>query len=73
VTRGLRGGRVAVRHDLVYVLNAENGGSVHGYRVRDGRLVSVPGSSRPLGWIRPATPQFTNTPGRLEPIPEETP
>ncbi len=56
---------VAVHRDLVYVLNAENGGSVQGYRVRFGRLLSIPGSSRPLGLDPTATPQFTNTPGQV--------
>jgi DNA-binding beta-propeller fold protein YncE len=56
---------VAVRGDLVYVLNALGGGSVHGYRVLAGHLVPVPGSSRPLGLNPAATPQFTNTPGQV--------
>jgi 6-phosphogluconolactonase (cycloisomerase 2 family) len=55
---------VAVRGDLVYVLNAEDGGSVHGYRVVSGRLIPIPGSTRPLGLNPAATPQFTNTPGQ---------
>ena len=39
---------VAVHGNLVYVLNAENGGSVQGYFVLFGRLFPIPGSNRPL-------------------------
>jgi 6-phosphogluconolactonase (cycloisomerase 2 family) len=56
---------VAVRGGLVYVLNAENGGSVQGYYAVFGRLVPIPGSNRPLGLNPDATPQFTNTPGQV--------
>ena len=56
---------LAVRGSLVYVLNAENGGSVHGYRVSRGRLTPIPGSTRPLHLDPAATPQFTNTPGQV--------
>jgi hypothetical protein len=56
---------VAVHGDLVYVLNAENGGSVQGYRVLFDRLLPLPGSNRPLGLNPAATPQFTNTPGEV--------
>jgi DNA-binding beta-propeller fold protein YncE len=56
---------VAVHGDLVYVLNAENGGSVQGYRVFSDRLFPIPGSNRPLGLDPTATPQFTHTPGQV--------
>ncbi|MGA3216659.1 MAG: hypothetical protein ABSD97_13360 [Acidimicrobiales bacterium] len=56
---------VAVHGDLVYVLNAENGGSVQGYQIVFGFLVPVFGSNRPLGLNPTATPQFTNTPGQV--------
>jgi WD40 repeat protein len=56
---------VTSRGDLVYVLNALGGGSVQGYRVLFGRLIPIPGSSRPLGLDPTATPQFTNTPGQV--------
>ncbi|MGH3165889.1 MAG: lactonase family protein, partial [Trebonia sp.] len=56
---------VAVHGDLVYVLNAENGGSVQGYRILFGRLFPIPGSNRPLGLDPTATPQFTHTPGQV--------
>jgi 6-phosphogluconolactonase (cycloisomerase 2 family) len=63
---------VAIRGDLVYVLNAEAGGSVHGYRIAAGRLVPIPGSTRPLGLNPDATPQFTNTPGQAAFSPDGT-
>jgi DNA-binding beta-propeller fold protein YncE len=56
---------VAIRHGLVYVLNALGGGSVQGYRLFFGRLVPLPGSSRALGLDPTATPQFVNTPGQV--------
>ncbi len=56
---------VAVHGPLVYVLNAEEGGSVQGYVSAFGHLLPIPGSSRPLGLNPAATPQFTNTPGQV--------
>jgi DNA-binding beta-propeller fold protein YncE len=64
---------VAVRGDLVYVLNALNGGSLQGYRVVGGGfLIPLPGSSRALGLNPGATPQFTNTPGQVAFTPDGT-
>jgi 6-phosphogluconolactonase (cycloisomerase 2 family) len=56
---------VAVHGDLVYVLNAENGGAVQGYRIFAGRLFPISGSNRALGLDPSATPQFTHTPGQV--------
>jgi 6-phosphogluconolactonase (cycloisomerase 2 family) len=56
---------VAVRGDLVYVLNALDGGSVQGYLLLGGYLLPLPGSSRALGLNPAQTPQFTSTPGQL--------
>ena len=56
---------VAVHGDLVYVVNALNGGSLQGYRVFGSFLVPLPGSSRALGLNPAASPQFTNTPGQV--------
>lgn len=56
---------VAVHGDLVYVLNALNGGRLAGYRVLGGGLVPIPGSGRALGLNPSASPQFTNTPGQV--------
>jgi hypothetical protein len=56
---------IAVRHGLVYVLNARDGGSLQGF-VRIGeRLFALPGSDRPLGLDPTATPEFVNTPGQV--------
>jgi DNA-binding beta-propeller fold protein YncE len=56
---------IAVRGDLVYVLNALSGGSVQGYRILFDQLVPLAGSNRSLGLDPSAAPQFTNTPGQL--------
>src|SRR5215510_14767409 len=56
---------VAVHGNLVYVLNALNGGSVRGYRVFAGRLFPIRGSKRLLHLDPAASPQFVNTPGQV--------
>ena len=56
---------VAVHGDLVYVLNALNGGSVQGYRIVLGLVLPIFGSNRALGLDPTETPQFTHTPGQL--------
>jgi 6-phosphogluconolactonase (cycloisomerase 2 family) len=56
---------VAVQGDRVYVLNAEDGGSIQGYLVLAGRLHAIPAWNRPLGLDPAATPQFTHTPGQV--------
>jgi 6-phosphogluconolactonase (cycloisomerase 2 family) len=57
---------VAVHGNLVYVLNAEGGGSVEGYAAVFGRLYPLPGSNRALGLSIPTdTTQFTHTPGQV--------
>jgi 6-phosphogluconolactonase (cycloisomerase 2 family) len=56
---------IAVERGLVYVLNAEQGGSVQGYRPVFDHLLPIPGSARALGLNASATPQFVNTPGQV--------
>jgi 6-phosphogluconolactonase (cycloisomerase 2 family) len=56
---------VAVDHGLVYVLNAEEGGTLQGYRAAFGHLFPIPASTRPLGLDPTETPQFTHTPGQV--------
>ncbi len=56
---------IAVHGALVYVLNAEDGGSVQGYHVFGDHLSPIPGSNRGLGLNPTATPQYTNTPGQV--------
>ena len=63
---------VAVHGDLVYVLNALNGGSVQGYRVLGASWPRIPGSHRALGLDPNATPQFTTTPGQVAFTPDGT-
>ncbi|HEY2719630.1 MAG TPA: beta-propeller fold lactonase family protein [Solirubrobacteraceae bacterium] len=59
---------IAVRAGSVYVLNAEEGGSIQGYGVSAGNLVPIPSAYRALG-LSVATPgsgeQFTHTPGQV--------
>ena len=56
---------VAVQGDVVYVLNALNGGSVQGFVVRHHGLAPLWRSNRALGLDPTATPQFTHTPGQV--------
>ena len=56
---------VTVSGDLVYVLNALDGGSIQGYVSSFGHLHLVPGWNRPLGLNPTETPQFTSTPGQV--------
>lgn len=63
---------IAVHGDLVYVLNAENGGSVQGFRIVFGALLPIFGSNRALGLNPTATPQFVNTPGQVAFSPDGT-
>jgi 6-phosphogluconolactonase (cycloisomerase 2 family) len=63
---------IAVRGDLVYVLNALAGGAVQGYWLNSGRLIPIPGSNRSLGLDPNAAPQYTNTPGQVAFSPDGT-
>jgi DNA-binding beta-propeller fold protein YncE len=56
---------VAARGNLVYVLNARRGGSIHGYLRVAGFLVPVPLWHRALGLDPQAAPEFTHTPGQV--------
>jgi 6-phosphogluconolactonase (cycloisomerase 2 family) len=57
---------IATDGNLVYVLNARNGGSVSGFRVFGDHLFAIPGSARSLGLTTPTgTTEFTNTPGQV--------
>jgi DNA-binding beta-propeller fold protein YncE len=63
---------IAVHGNLVYVLNARDGGSIQGY-LRLGRtLVKVAGWHRALGLDPAATPEFTHTPGQIAFTPDGT-
>lgn len=54
---------IAVHGNLVYVLNALDGGDVAGFAIADDHLLPIPGSVRTLGLNPDATPQFVTTPG----------
>lgn len=56
---------VAVHDDLVYVLNARDGGSVAGYTFKGGRLRPISNSVRQLGLDPTAIPEFLNTPAQV--------
>jgi 6-phosphogluconolactonase (cycloisomerase 2 family) len=56
---------IAVRGNVVYVLNARDGGSLQGYLSLGGRLIAVPAWHRKLGLNPAATPEFTSTPGQV--------
>ncbi|HET6877382.1 MAG TPA: beta-propeller fold lactonase family protein [Jatrophihabitans sp.] len=56
---------IAANGDLVYVLNARDGGSIQGYLRVGGLLVRVPQWHRSLGLDPQQTPEFTSTPGQI--------
>ena len=57
---------VTVHDDVVYVLNARDGGSIQGFRNSYGRLVSVPAWHRELGLpVTTGSAEFTHTPGQV--------
>ena len=56
---------ITTHGNLVYVLNARDGGSVQGYLRLGDRLVKIPSWHRNLGLDAAATPEFTHTPGQV--------
>jgi DNA-binding beta-propeller fold protein YncE len=56
---------VAARGNVVYVLNARDGGSVQGFLRVGSSLVRVPSWHRALGLDASETPEFTSTPGQV--------
>ncbi|HYL07915.1 MAG TPA: hypothetical protein VEU76_05160 [Candidatus Udaeobacter sp.] len=54
----------AVHANLVYVLDAGGDGYVTGYRIDDGRLDAIPGSTRALGLGNAAVPFFLGSPAQ---------
>jgi len=57
---------VAVHDHLVYVLNAQGGGSVQGFVSFYGHLFALPATNRNLGLTIPTdATQFTHTPGQV--------
>jgi hypothetical protein len=55
---------IAVRGAQVFVANAQQGGSIQGFLVAGGRLISIPQWNRPLG-LDPTLTNFTQTPGQV--------
>jgi 6-phosphogluconolactonase (cycloisomerase 2 family) len=56
---------VAARGNVVYVLNARDGGSVQGFLRVGSSLIRVPSWHRALGLDATETPEFTSTPGQV--------
>lgn len=56
---------VAVRDDLVYVLDAGFAGAVQGYHIANGRLDPIADSSRSLGLGNANPPFFLSSPGQV--------
>jgi DNA-binding beta-propeller fold protein YncE len=56
---------VAVHGDVVYVLNARDGGSIQGYRRVGALLAPIRTWHRALGLDPDATPEFLTTPGQV--------
>ena len=63
---------IAVHGNLLYVLNARDGGSVQGFARIGARLVRVPAWHRDLGLDPALTPEFTHTPGQVAFTPDGT-
>jgi len=62
---------VSVVGDLVYVLNARDGGSVTGYRLVGRTVVPLPGSTRQLGLADNGKPEFLQTPAQVAITPDQ--
>jgi 6-phosphogluconolactonase (cycloisomerase 2 family) len=56
---------VAVREDLVYVLNAGGTGNVQGFEIRGHHLQPLDGSARSLGLANTSPPNFLTSPGQV--------
>ncbi len=56
---------IAVSGSLAYVLNAGLTGNVHGYRIANGELIPIPGSTRSLGLNNSNPPNFGSSPGEV--------
>jgi 6-phosphogluconolactonase (cycloisomerase 2 family) len=56
---------VAVHGNHAFVLNALGGGTLSGYRISDGWVTPISGSSRSLGLGTTAATAFTGTPGQV--------
>ena len=56
---------IAVSGSLAYVLDAGLAGDVHGYRIANGELVPIPGSTRSLGLSNTNPPFYLSSPAQV--------
>ena len=56
---------IALRDDLVYVLNSGGDGAVSGFRIGDGHLHQITGSTRSLGLGNTQVPNFLKSPEQV--------
>ena len=56
---------IAVSGGLAYVLDAGLAGDVHGYRIANGELVPIPGSTRSLGLSNTNPPFYLSSPAQV--------
>jgi len=56
---------IAVHHELVYVLNAGDTGTVQGFRIGHDGLTPIAGSTRTLGLANTTPPFFLTSPGQV--------
>jgi 6-phosphogluconolactonase (cycloisomerase 2 family) len=61
---------IALRGDVVYVLNAGGDASIAGFRVEGRRLHPITGSVRSLGLGNPANPNFLKSPAQVALTPD---
>ncbi|MFJ2676173.1 MULTISPECIES: lactonase family protein [unclassified Streptomyces] len=61
---------VTAHGDRVFVLNAREGGSIQGFRLKEGKLHRVAAWHRALRLNTGAAPEFTHTPGQVAFTPE---
>ncbi|MEV8393908.1 MULTISPECIES: beta-propeller fold lactonase family protein [unclassified Streptomyces] len=61
---------VTAHGDRVFVLNAREGGSIQGFRLKEGKLHRVEAWHRALHLNTGAAPEFTHTPGQVAFTPE---
>ncbi|MGB6164800.1 MAG: hypothetical protein WCF33_21915 [Pseudonocardiaceae bacterium] len=62
---------VAIHGDLLYALNAHGAGAITGYRIADGKLHPIDGSTRSLNLTPVTGPmQFLNTPAQISFTPD---
>lgn len=63
---------VSVTGDLVYVLNARDGGSISGYRIDGRTLRPLAGSTRQLHLMPNANPEFLQSPAQVAITPDHS-